>query len=98
MRLARLRSLVSLASLAPLALATAAPAFLGFPSSALAAGEISIPFTKTTLPNGLTVILSEDHTLPLVAVNVGYRVCSPVEEPHRAGFAQKDLDRYRNAS
>ncbi len=54
---------------------------------ARADGTISIPFTKTTLPNGLTVILSEDHTLPVVAVNVGYWVGSRFEEPRRTGFA-----------
>jgi predicted Zn-dependent peptidase len=52
-----------------------------------ASGDVSIPFTKTTLPNGMTVILSEDHTLPLVVVNVGYWVGSRFEEPRRTGFA-----------
>jgi zinc protease len=51
------------------------------------AADVSIPFTKTVLPNGITIILSEDHTLPVVAVNVGYRVGSRVEEAHRTGFA-----------
>jgi predicted Zn-dependent peptidase len=49
--------------------------------------DVSIPFTKTTLPNGMTVILSEDHALPVVAVNVTYDVGSRFEEAHRTGFA-----------
>ena len=31
--------------------------------------KVDIPFTKYALPNGMTVILHEDHALPLVAVN-----------------------------
>jgi zinc protease len=54
---------------------------------ARAADDIAIPFTKTTLPNGMTVLLSEDHTLPKVVVNIGYWVGSRFEEPHRTGFA-----------
>jgi zinc protease len=46
-----------------------------------------IPFEKYTLPNGLDVILSEDHRLPLVAVNVWYHVGPAYEEPGRTGFA-----------
>jgi predicted Zn-dependent peptidase len=48
---------------------------------------IDVKFTKQVLPNGLTVILHEDHALPLVAVNVVYRVGSRFEEDHRTGFA-----------
>ncbi len=46
-----------------------------------------VPFQKTSLDNGLTVIVHEDHTLPLVAVNLVYRVGSRDEEPRRTGFA-----------
>lgn len=49
--------------------------------------DVNIPFTKTTLPNGLVVILSEDHSVPQVAVNVSYRVGSRMERPGRTGFA-----------
>ena len=38
-------------------------------------------------PNGLQVILSPDHRLPLVAVNVWYHVGPANEEPGRTGFA-----------
>ncbi len=51
------------------------------------ARAVDLPFQKTTLSNGLTVIVHEDHTLPRVAVNVLYRVGSQDEEPHRTGFA-----------
>jgi predicted Zn-dependent peptidase len=58
------------------------------PGAARAADvKVDIPFTKTTLPNGLTVILHEDHTLPLVAVNAMVRVGSHFEEANRTGFA-----------
>lgn len=49
--------------------------------------KVDIPFTKTTLPNGLTVILHEDHTLPMVAVNTLVKVGARFEEPGRTGFA-----------
>ncbi|MEP6493251.1 MAG: pitrilysin family protein [bacterium] len=49
---------------------------------------LRIPFERYTLPsNGLTVILSEDHTTPMVAVDVWYHVGSKNEEPGRTGFA-----------
>ena len=48
---------------------------------------ISISHEKTTLSNGLDVIIHEDHALPLVAVNVWYHVGSKDEEPGRTGFA-----------
>ncbi len=50
-------------------------------------GAIRIPFESYSLPNGLTVILSEDHTTPTVAVNVWYHVGSKNELPGRTGFA-----------
>lgn len=39
------------------------------------------------LPNGLRVILNEDHSAPLVAVNLWYHVGSKNERPGRTGFA-----------
>ncbi|MGE0704798.1 MAG: M16 family metallopeptidase [Vicinamibacterales bacterium] len=47
----------------------------------------TIEFEKYTLDNGLEVILSEDHRLPLTAVNVWYHVGPANEEPGRTGFA-----------
>ena len=51
------------------------------------APKVTIPFEKFKLPNGLTVILHEDRSLPLVAVNVWYHVGPANEPPHRSGFA-----------
>ncbi len=48
---------------------------------------VSISYDKFTLPNGLDVILHEDHSLPVTAVNVWYHVGSKNEEPGRTGFA-----------
>ena len=42
---------------------------------------------KYTLPNGLEVILHEDHTTPVVGVNLWYKVGSKDEKPGRTGFA-----------
>ena len=52
-----------------------------------ASDSIKIPFETYKLPNGLTVILSEDRTTPTVAVNVWYHVGSKNETPGRTGFA-----------
>ncbi|MGH8631632.1 MAG: hypothetical protein ACREU7_12840, partial [Burkholderiales bacterium] len=38
------------------------------PTPAAAFPEVSIPYQKHSLPNGLTLILHEDHKAPLVAV------------------------------
>jgi len=46
-----------------------------------------ISFEKYTLPNGLQVILHEDHSTPIVAVNTWYHVGSGDEQPGRTGFA-----------
>ena len=46
-----------------------------------------IPFTEFTLPNGLRVILHEDHSTPIVAVNVWYHVGSKNEQPGKTGYA-----------
>ena len=48
---------------------------------------IKIPYEAYTLANGLTVILSVDHTTPTVAVNIWYHVGSKNEVPGRTGFA-----------
>ena len=48
---------------------------------------ISIDFEKLTLSNGLDVILSQDRSLPVVAVNLWYHVGSKDEEAGKTGFA-----------
>lgn len=47
----------------------------------------SIPFEKYELANGLDVILSEDHSVPFVQVNIWYDVGSKDEVEGRTGFA-----------
>ncbi|MBX9573777.1 MAG: insulinase family protein [Candidatus Obscuribacterales bacterium] len=47
----------------------------------------TIKFEKYKLKNGLEVILSEDHKLPLVGVNLWYHVGPANEKPGRTGFA-----------
>jgi len=54
---------------------------------ARAADELTIPFSKATLPNGLVVVFSEDHTVPQVVVNIAYDVGSRMERVGRTGFA-----------
>ncbi len=49
--------------------------------------KLTVPYTMFTLPNGLTVILHEDHSVPKVAVNVWYHVGAGREKPGRTGFA-----------
>src|SRR3954465_9001028 len=49
--------------------------------------SLTVPFTQFPLPNGLRVILHEDHTVPLITVNVWYHVGSAREKPGRTGFA-----------
>ena len=49
--------------------------------------DIDIPYTKYVLPNGLTLIVHEDHKAPIVAVNIWYHVGSKDERPGRTGFA-----------
>ena len=48
---------------------------------------VSIPYEKYTLENGLTVILHEDHSDPLVHVDVTYHVGSAREDVGKSGFA-----------
>jgi zinc protease len=55
--------------------------------AASSAPSLSVPHTMFTLPNGLTVILHEDHSVPVVSVNVWYHVGSAHEKPGRTGFA-----------
>ena len=58
------------------------------PSPAATTPDIpTIAFEKYALPNGLEVIFSEDHRLPLVAVNLWYHVGPANEAKGRTGFA-----------
>jgi zinc protease len=62
-------------------------AFVALACGAAAADLIRIPFQSTTLPNGLTLVLSPDHTTPTVAVDVWFHVGSKNELRGRTGFA-----------
>jgi zinc protease len=73
--------LVSICALLGLAAATSARA------QGPAASVPRLQFEKTTLPNGLEVILHEDHSTPIVVVNTWYKVGSGDEKPGRTGFA-----------
>jgi zinc protease len=48
---------------------------------------IDVPYKKFVLPNGLRLIVHEDHKAPIVAVNVWYHVGSKNEKPGKSGFA-----------
>jgi len=50
-------------------------------------GRLAIPFKKYTLANGLTVILHQDNSDPLVHVDVTYHVGSAREQLGKSGFA-----------
>ena len=64
-------------------------AFLIFVGPELASQEtrLTVSYERLVLPNGLNVILHEDHTTPMVAVNVWYHVGSAREKLGRTGFA-----------
>jgi zinc protease len=64
-----------------------AAAVAALASSSARADDVRIPFTSEKLPNGLTAIYHEDHTLPIAVVDLTYKVGSRFEEPHRTGFA-----------
>lgn len=49
--------------------------------------EVVIPYEKYVLPNGLTVVVHEDHSDPVVHVDVTYHVGSGREEIGKSGFA-----------
>jgi len=74
-----------------LALAIAASACGAIvPTTVFAKGDataVDIPYQQFTLPNGLRVIVHEDHKAPIVAVNIWYHVGSLDEPAGRSGFA-----------
>ena len=50
-------------------------------------GQLVIPYERYVLPNGLTLIVHEDHSDPIVHVDVTYHVGSAREEIGKSGFA-----------
>jgi zinc protease len=77
--------------LALLAASGPSPAVAPAPALAAAAGGPlagpSIPYQMFRLENGLTVILHEDHTAPIVGVHLQFDVGSKDEKPGRTGLA-----------
>jgi zinc protease len=76
------------------ALALACSAFLLLGGTARAAvkeaakpPQVKLEFEKYTLPNGLEVVLHEDHQLPIVAVNIWYHTGPANERAGQTGFA-----------
>jgi len=68
-----------------LILGLATPTFGQTPAST--DNKIHVAYTQFTLPNGLRVILHEDHSVPIATVNTWYHVGSARERPGRTGFA-----------
>jgi zinc protease len=66
----------------------AALVLAGVPALAAAqSAPLKVPATVDTLANGLTLIIHEDHTVPVVSTNVWFHVGSGDEKPGRTGFA-----------
>jgi zinc protease len=66
----------------------AALALAGAPALAAAQNApLKVPATVDTLANGLTLIIHEDHSVPVVTTNVWFHVGSGDEKPGRTGFA-----------
>jgi predicted Zn-dependent peptidase len=64
------------------------PAWAAQPAPVGAASAIpALSYTRFTLPNGLTVVVHEDHKAPVVAVSVWYHVGSSYEPKGKTGFA-----------
>ncbi|MBI3402292.1 MAG: insulinase family protein [Acidobacteria bacterium] len=56
-------------------------------SSSAAVRPPKLQYQITTLPNGLTLVVSEDHSVPIVHLSLAYHVGSKNEKPGRTGFA-----------
>ena len=82
-----MRGLVMRAALAVALLTAPLAAQSPPPAPAPDGAPLKLPYSQFTLPNGLHVILHEDHTVPTVSVNIWYHVGSANERPGRTGFA-----------
>jgi len=79
------RTLFRLATVLLCAAAALAPSVSRL--TAQAAAPLRVPYETFTLPNGLQVIVHEDHSVPVVSVNIWYHVGSGDERVGRTGFA-----------
>ena len=84
-----MRSLLALSAALGLLSNPVLAADLGAPVASPEAlvARLDIPTTRFVLKNGLTVIVHEDHKVPIVAVNIWYHVGSKNEPKGRSGFA-----------
>lgn len=71
----------------PLALAALGLALLAQTARAATGDAWQLPLASKRLANGLTVLVSEDHSSPTVGVSVVYHVGMRLEPRHRSGFA-----------
>lgn len=72
----------------PFALAMVLAPLAGPPAPLTAqSAPLRVPYVMDTLANGLRLIVHEDHSAPVVTVNVWYHVGSGDEKPGRTGFA-----------
>jgi predicted Zn-dependent peptidase len=83
------RLLLALSLLATLPLATPPAAAAPAATAPLAdlVRQVDIPYREFTLPNGLRVIVHEDHKAPVVAVSIWYHIGSKDEPKGKTGFA-----------
>jgi zinc protease len=72
---------------ARVAAAALAATLLLVPAIQAAVRPPRLDYTMTTLPNGLNVVFLEDHSTPIVHLQVWYHVGSKNERPGRTGFA-----------
>ena len=61
--------------------------FVTAPSASEPNRPPKLNYSMTTLPNGLSVVLLEDHSTPIVHAEVWYHVGSKNEKPGKTGFA-----------
>src|SRR4029453_5970583 len=66
---------------------TTAPADTTPTPTGASATRFPVPVDYHTLDNGLKVVISEDHTVPIVTVGVYYHIGFPIEPRRRTGFA-----------
>lgn len=89
MRLSKLTAVVMLlAIITPAFARSVIPAFARtFPQPGVPPKAVNVPFVYYKLPNGLKVVISEDHIAPVVTVAVYYNIGFRVEPKGRTGFA-----------
>ncbi len=77
----------AMAATSPSVMTASSAATSASPALAPEVEALRIKHEKIVLPNGLTVLVHEDHSVPIVAVNIWYHVGSRDERRGRTGFA-----------